>query len=110
MHESGRTVAVALRGYAASGVRWMTEVLPAMVRYPIERRLAGPLAPVALVRGEHDVIAPPRWLESLEQRLGEAAAGSVTVPGAAHNVVVEDFEIVARVALEVLDRARGGAR
>lgn len=108
-HESGRTVAVALRGYAAAGLPWLTEVLPAMVRYPIEQRLAGPLAPVLLVRGEHDLVAPPGWLGTLEDRLGGAAVGSRTVAGAAHNVVVEDGESVARAALEVLERIRAGA-
>jgi pimeloyl-ACP methyl ester carboxylesterase len=110
VHESGRTVAVALRGYAASGVPWLTEVLPAMMRYPLERRLTGALTPVALVRGEHDVIAPPGWLEQLQGRLGGAAAGSRTVAGAAHNVVVEDADVVAHAALDVLDRARGAGR
>lgn len=110
VHESRRTVAVAVRGYAASGARWLTELLPAMMRYPLERRLTGPLAPVALVRGEHDAVAPPRWLEELRGRLGAAAAGSRTVAGAAHNVVVEDAAAVAGAAFEVLDRARGAGR
>jgi len=110
VHESGRTVAVALRGYAAAGLPWLTEVLPAMTRYPIEQRLAGPPGPVLLVRGEHDHVAPPRWLEALQVRLGDSAAGSRTVAGGAHNVVVEDADAVARAALDVLERVRGDLR
>ncbi|GAA4287143.1 alpha/beta fold hydrolase [Georgenia daeguensis] len=108
MHETPRTIAVTARAYAACGVRWFSAVARAMLRYPVEQRMAQVLAPVVLMRGEHDAVAPERWLEALAGRHGDGAAETRTVPGAAHNVVADHAGAVARAALDVLARTRAG--
>lgn len=108
-HEPRRMRLIALRGYAACGVRWFLETLPAMMRYPTEERIAAVRAPLVLVRGEHDRVAPPPWLARLAGRAG-GDARVVTVAGAAHSVVLAHADDVALAALDVARRAQLPAR
>ncbi|MCK6209837.1 lysophospholipase [Georgenia sp. EYE_87] len=107
LHETPRTIAITARAYAACGVRWFSTIVRAMMRYPVEERMARVRAPVVLMRGEHDAVTPVRWLEALAGLLGDGAE-TRTVPGAAHNVVVDHAGAVARAALDVLARTRAG--
>ncbi|MFC7406967.1 alpha/beta fold hydrolase [Georgenia alba] len=104
--EPARMRAIAVRAYVACGPRWYLQVLPAMIRYPIEERLARVTAPVTLLRGEHDAVSPAAWLRHLAARTGDADAR--TVRGSAHSVVLERTAEVADAALDVL--ARGPSR
>ncbi|WP_193312882.1 alpha/beta fold hydrolase [Georgenia subflava] len=109
-HEPWRVRGIAVRAYLACGLRWFLEVLPAMIRYPLEERLAGVTAPVILVRGEHDAVSPSSWVEALASRLsGPVRRNHRTVPGAAHSVVLDHADDVARAALDALAESRRSA-
>ena len=108
LHETPRTIAITARAYAACGVRWFSTITRAMMRYPVELRMAQVRAPVVPMRGEHDAVAPERWLAALAGRLANGAGEARTVPGAAHNVVVDHAGAVARAALDVLARTPAG--
>jgi pimeloyl-ACP methyl ester carboxylesterase len=107
LYETPRTIAITARAYAACGVRWFSTIVRAMMRYPVEQRMARVRAPVVLMRGEHDAVAPERWLEALAGLLDDGAE-TRTGPGAAHNVVVDHAGAVASAALDVLARTRAG--
>lgn len=96
-------------GYAQGGLRWPLEILPAMVEYPMERRIAEVGGRLTLMRGEHDLVVPSPWLE----RLAAAATSSldvrvVEVGGAAHQVVVDHAVAVADEALALAGVGLGG--
>jgi pimeloyl-ACP methyl ester carboxylesterase len=109
LHETPRTIAITARAYAACGPRWFAAIVGAMMRYPVEQRMAEVRAPVVLMRGEHDAVAPTRWLEELARRAAAGGAETRTVAGAAHNVVIDHAGAVARAALDVLARTRAGS-
>ena len=94
---------VSVRGYLSAGLRWPLELLPAMVRYPIEDRIADLGGRLVIVRGEHDLLCPPQWAERLLNRSG--AEGSIIVAeGAAHQVVVDNADEVVAAAIAVSGR------
>jgi pimeloyl-ACP methyl ester carboxylesterase len=67
------------------------------VRHHIEDRLPLVQAPVLFLRGEHDRIAPPRWLREATVLTPEADAEAV--PAAAHNAITTAGAVVARQAM-----------
>jgi pimeloyl-ACP methyl ester carboxylesterase len=67
------------------------------VRHRIDHRLPLVQAPVLFLRGEHDPIAPPRWLRQAA-RLTPYAATDV-VPAAGHNAITTAGTVVARQAM-----------
>jgi pimeloyl-ACP methyl ester carboxylesterase len=76
-----------------AGPRRILRTLRHSVRHHIADRLPLVQAPVLILRGEHDPIAPARWV-------AQAAASArdcrtATVPGAAHNAVTTAGEQVA---------------
>lgn len=105
--ESPANAAVAATAYLRAGPRWFRDTVPQMLRYPIERRLSGTPTPLVLVRGTHDRVAPPDWLEDLAAR---ARVGRVvTVPSAAHGVVFDHGPLLAREVLTLVPAIPGRA-
>jgi pimeloyl-ACP methyl ester carboxylesterase len=102
VHESPRTRGIALRGYVECGPHWFAQVLPRMLRYPIEDRLPGVDVPVLVVRGEHDHVAPRAWA----QLLADAAPDGrwVEIEGASHAVIYEHSRQVGDLVLEHVRR------
>ncbi|MGW4943155.1 alpha/beta fold hydrolase [Actinoplanes sp. NPDC004185] len=67
------------------------------VRHRIDHRLPLVQAPVLFLRGQHDPIAPPRWLRQAA-RLTPYAVTDV-VPAAGHNAITTAGSVVARRAV-----------
>lgn len=103
VRESSRTRRIALTGYAQCGPHWFSAVLPRMLTYPIEERIAKVTAPVLLIRGEHDTVAPTDWIDRLAG--AAAAARTAQVPGAAHAVIYDHSDQVAALVLDHISRA-----
>lgn len=81
--------------YLRSGLRWYLTELPVMLDYRIEDRIRLVTAPVLVLRGERDPIAPQGWSARLA---GCAPSGRLTsVPGAAHVVQHTATSEVARI-------------
>lgn len=75
---------------ATIGLDWVRSGLPgvlrlarAAARYPLEAALGEVTVPVLILRGAHDPVAPPEWVD----RLADDSAGRVrVVAGAGHGV------------------------
>ena len=104
VHERFGAALVSVRGYLSAGVRWPLELLPAMIHYRIEDRLAGLGGRLVIVRGEHDALCPPDWAEFLLSVSG-AEGGIIVAEGAAHQVVVDNPDEVVSAAIAVAGRA-----
>ncbi|WP_432488142.1 alpha/beta fold hydrolase [Kineococcus sp. SYSU DK018] len=78
---------MSLQGYARCGWRWFRNVLPSMLRYPIEDRVGLVDVPVLVLRGGRDAVAPERWTRMLAARARRGLWAEV--PGAAHSVVFD---------------------
>ncbi|RPF27481.1 alpha/beta fold hydrolase [Georgenia muralis] len=102
VHEPSRVVRLAARAYLATTTRWLVDVVPVMLAYRIEDAIArlSPHGRVVIVRGEHDTLVPADWCETLARRSG-APTEVVTVPGAAHTVLVDHPDVVAAAARAV---------
>jgi pimeloyl-ACP methyl ester carboxylesterase len=96
-YESRDTLGVALRGYVRCGPAWFRSVLPRMLVYPIEERIAQVPVPLLIVRGEHDAVSPRAWV----QRLVDAAPDArwVEVAGAGHAVIYDHRDEMAGLVL-----------
>ncbi len=104
VHERPGSALVSVRGYLTAGLRWPLELLPSMLRYKIEDRIADLGGRLVIVHGEHDRLCPAAWAERLLNRSG--AEGSVVmVEGAAHQVVVDHADVVAVAAVAAAGRA-----
>jgi pimeloyl-ACP methyl ester carboxylesterase len=68
-----------------SGPRRILRTLRHAVAHHIERRLPLVEAPILVLRGEHDPIAPPAWAAQAAALARRGSAG--VIPGAAHNAV-----------------------
>ncbi|NMM18251.1 MAG: alpha/beta hydrolase [Cellulomonas sp.] len=71
--------------YLRCGPRWYNATVAQMLAYRIEERLPQVTAPVVVVRGQHDPIAPGRWISKLAAIAQEAT--EVEVGGAGHVVM-----------------------
>ncbi|WP_199424947.1 alpha/beta fold hydrolase [Actinotalea solisilvae] len=85
-HESARANWVVMTDYVRTGPRWYAATLPHMLDYPLEERIADVHEPVLLLRGEHDPIAPPEYLERLAARARDPRVDQV--PGEGHVVMM----------------------
>jgi pimeloyl-ACP methyl ester carboxylesterase len=94
-----------VRDYARAGPRLLAAEMRAMVAHRPEAVLPGVAAPVRVVRGAHDYLAPQRWAERVA-RLAGAPAPAV-VPGWGHAVQYADPDAVARLVLEFAGAAAG---
>ncbi|MGC5615779.1 alpha/beta fold hydrolase [Georgenia sp. Z1491] len=99
VHETHRLRLLATRSYLTATTRWVADILPEVMGYRIEDRLAlaGPSARVTILHGEHDRLVPETWAGELAGRVRSCTVA--LVPGAAHSVVVEDHPAVVRAAL-----------
>lgn len=70
------------REYARCGLAWYLETLPHMLEYPMEDRVAQIAAPLLLVRGANDPVAPEAYVRDLGRLAGDARL--LTVPAAGH--------------------------
>lgn len=94
-------------GYLHSGAQWLLQTAPAVLRYPFEQRVAGLGGQLVVVRGEHDPLCPAPWAQQVAT-LSRADARVVTVPGAAHQLVVDHAGPVADAVLSLVDAPRHG--
>jgi pimeloyl-ACP methyl ester carboxylesterase len=79
-----------------AGLRRVAGTLRHSIRHHVERRLPLLRAPVLLLRGEHDPIAPPSWITRAAALTPSAA--TAVVPGAGHNAVTTAGPRVAALA------------
>ena len=100
--ESPRTRAVAMSGYLRCGPWWFLQVLPRMMRYPIEERLPLVKASTLVLRGTHDHVAPTGWIDLVAALPADARAEEI--PGAAHAVIYDHSDEVAAQILDHLSR------
>lgn len=109
--EPFRVGMVAIPAYIMCGPHWFAEVLPAMLTFPVEERLALTHPLTVLVRGEHDYVAPDCWL----RRLAESSGGPAelhTVEHAAHSVMYRHHDVIAHrlIQLAATPSPLGGAQ
>ncbi|MDO5534544.1 MAG: alpha/beta fold hydrolase [Propionibacteriaceae bacterium] len=103
-HERFGSALLSVRGYLSAGLRWPLELLPSMIRYPVERRIAGMGGRLVIVRGDHDALCPASWADRLLTVSG--ATGRVIVAeGAGHQVVVDHADEVVAAAVAAAGRA-----
>lgn len=86
--------------YLRMGTRLWPEAL-AMLRDPVEEKLAKLTQPVLLMRGQYDAIAPQRWLERAAQRA--RAERVVTIPKWGHNINYSAPDAVVAELCDFLD-------
>lgn len=108
VRESRGTRAMALAGYRRTTVRWFRQVLPGMLRFPVEQRIADVDTPLLVVRGEYDRVAPREWTAMLTERAPDA--WSAEIPGASHAVIYEHGREVAALIAEHAARPARGKR
>lgn len=104
VHESFGTRRAALAGYVRCGPQWLLRVLPELLAYRIEERVAAVKARTLVVRGSYDGVAPPAWTHQLAEALSRGSHAEIE--GASHAVVYEHF---AETAALVLAHADGEA-
>jgi len=109
-HEPATIRRIAISAYFATGLQWFFSVLPHMMNYPIEERIALVPCPVTILRGEYDAVAPEPWIDHLARSAGAdvtaARAGGcthVTVRGAAHSVIYDHDADVYEAALHLVE-------
>lgn len=104
VHESFGTRRAALAGYVRCGPQWLLRVLPELLRYRIEERVAAVTARTLVVRGSYDGVAPAAWTHELAEALPDGSHAEIE--GASHAVVYEHF---AETSALVLAHADGEA-
>lgn len=92
--EPFRVGMVAIPAYITCGTHWFFEVLPALLRFPVEERISGSAPVTVLVRGEHDYVAPAAWLHELAEASG-GVSEIHTVTHAAHSVMFRHHDAIA---------------
>lgn len=103
-HEPLRWSAVQVRESLRGGPSWFLATLPRMLEYPVAERLADVDAPVLLVRGVRDPVAPAAWLDDL----AAAAPGAdrLVVPRGGHLAQVNGARRLADAVARLADRSR----
>lgn len=82
LRESASSNWLVFSDYFRCGPRWYFTVLPVMMAYPTERRLAGIIVPVLVLRGRHDPVAGADWSLRLSQVVPQGSF--VEIDGAGH--------------------------
>lgn len=96
-YESSRMRRTAMAGYLRCGPHWVTQVMPRMLAYPIEDRIADLTVPLLIIRGEHDAVAPRDWCDHLADRAPDGAVAEI--PGAGHGVILDHKDETADLVL-----------
>lgn len=89
LYETQPTRRAAMAGYLRSGPRWVMRVLPQLLRYPIEERIAEVAVPVLVLRGSRDSVAPGSWTATLAAACRRGTEAEIE--GASHAVVYEHY-------------------
>lgn len=92
-HEPMRVNAMITADYVRCGPRRYAATLPHMLDYPLAERLGDATAPVVLVRGENDPIAPRYWLDELAA--AAPTVGVAEVPDSGHVAMYTEPAVVA---------------
>lgn len=106
-HESRKLRLVASRAYLRCGPSWFIDVLPSMMRYPTLERLPHLRADTLVITGALDTVTPAPWIEQVVEAIPRAR-GAV-IEGAAHSVIYEHTDEVARLVLRHLGLGPGPA-
>lgn len=85
LHETPPSVFASARAFLRAGPRYVAEMVPALLNYPLSARLAEVTRPVTLVVGELDALTPPAWVERL--LAANPGATSHTIFGASHQMM-----------------------
>lgn len=107
-HERPRWTALQVREYLRCGPRWYLATLPHMLEYPTADRLAAVTAPVLLVRGVRDSVAPAAWLDDLVAACAHRGPGARTlvVPRGGHLAQVNGPRALADAVMRLAERSR----
>lgn len=97
-HEPWRVKILASSAYLLCGVKWFSRILPEMMRFPIEDRVAGITASTLIIRGEFDAVSPRSWVEHLGALIPTSRLWEI--PTAAHSVMHAHAEEVAKLCLD----------
>lgn len=94
--ESPSSNALVLTDYLRCGPVWYVKNLRLMLDYRIEDRIGGVTAPVLVMRGEHDPVAPADWCHRLAARAASAQCLEIDGTGhvVQHNRAVEVAEAI----------------
>lgn len=103
LRETPRSVTPSLLAWLRTGPRMLIDTFPTMVGYPIHERISAVGAPLLLLAGAKDRMAPRSWLERLAQAAG-GEAHILVVEDASHQVMVTDTGIVTDAALRFAER------
>jgi pimeloyl-ACP methyl ester carboxylesterase len=96
LSEDPHQTPIILTDFRDAGPRRILRTLEHAVRHHIERRIPLVDAPILILRGEHDPIAPPGWAAHAASLARAGNTGDI--PGAAHNAVTTAGELVAAQA------------
>jgi pimeloyl-ACP methyl ester carboxylesterase len=83
-HEPPRTGAMVARDYVRGGLLSFAAGVDSMLRYDITQRIGAVTAPVFVLRGARDPVAPSSWADRLSDLAVDGR--TVDIPGAVHNV------------------------
>ena len=94
--ESPSSNALVLTDYVRCGLVWYLKNLRLMLDYRIEDRIGGVTAPILIMRGEHDPVAPADWCRRLAARAATAQCLAIEGTGHViqHNRAVEVAESI----------------
>jgi pimeloyl-ACP methyl ester carboxylesterase len=110
--EDPRQASILLRDLRDAGLPRVLHTLQHSVRHRMQDRLSLVTAPVMVLRGERDPIAPPSWVDEARRLTrsggGARASDPVDVPAAAHNAVTTAGPVVAARAAVFADAWRPG--
>jgi 2-hydroxy-6-oxonona-2,4-dienedioate hydrolase len=101
--EPPQLVGIALSEYALFGPRRLVATGYSMLDYRLEHTLPRVFAPTLVLRGEHDPIAPQRWVEQAAALLPRGRAA--VVRGAAHACHFSHPATVAELVLAFFEEA-----
>lgn len=101
IHEGPNLSALAIWAYLRCGFSWFFRIVPTMMAYPIEERIKRFSGPLTIMRGQYDQIAPMDWLALLADASQSPDPELVEVAGAAHSVVYEYPQEIAKAAVKL---------
>ena len=97
LHEDPRELPMIIADVRDAGPRRILRTLRHSVAHHIERRLPLVEAPILVLRGRHDPIAPTEWITEAASLARDGSTGEI--PGAGHNAVTTAGALVAERAV-----------